>query len=999
MINWQRRSALWGEGMSYRGLVGGVLVLALVVALPRSATAAPISIPASLAADYVHSVEAPGPGLCASAVHLNTDDVLVNVSVARAALGQAVGTGYVDDSVRFVAPVIHFRNSDPAASTDYPSPAALPFARLAGAPKVGDDRNIAMRARGYINIYRAGIFTFSVLADDGYSLLVAGVPILSSTVTGYSLRDSRQVDFAAPGFYAIELTYFQNGGPAAVQLAVANRADAEVQQFGQSLGPSFVLANSTSQSALFPAIAGATDCTECQSDASCGAGRGLYCGNGICQKCILNSHCGPSCQVCSSSGQVCVAGACAPCTFDEQCGPGNACDVPNGQCIPRPTLTYSGGCQLAATRAPQSDDTSRGWLWLVPGLALILALRRYSFRRSRRRFGVAGLAVVALGFALAMPSSAQAQPLSFNAQTLRPAIGPGSSFTVEGTLIPKRLWPFASVVLDYANQPLRAVLPSGEAYAYPVTGMFTAHLLPGVALARFAAVAIDLPIVLFQGFDPRTPTSDVPFAPPPAGLGDLRLIGKLRILDNEAGGLGLAVVPQISFPTGSDTAFRGDGTVSIEPRVALDYRLRSGTLAGSFVGLNLAYSLRTYNREVDFGLVRVTDQIRYGVAAGINVARSLQLLGELTGAIGTSYLQGGPLYAPAEVLLGARYEHRSGLSFSLGAGGALHSAVGIPNLRLVASLSYALPGRPRLQPEPQPRPDGPAIDSDGDGVPDGADTCPQDRGTKENNGCPADRGPATPPGPAAGERDSDGDGIIDRLDKCPDKSGPVNLAGCPPRTATGPDRDRDGIEDAADKCPDLTGPVENNGCPDPDSDGDGVVNRLDKCPRKPGPRENEGCPLPSDANSKTVRFLPGTGNLDPVSLPILAALGRTLLADRTITGVMMTVSSEGDAAKAKRIVPKRMKALRVTLQAMGVSKRKLKIKAGPVPGTDEIREITLVRGKRRERFEPSSELSPNTQPSAGQSGSNSDRSATIDAPKAEGGRHHRRHHRSKKKKD
>ena len=89
----------------------------------------------------------------------------------------------------------------------------------------------------------------------------------------------------------------------------------------------------------------------------------------------------------------------------------------------------------------------------------------------------------------------------------------------------------------------------------------------------------------------------LPFVPPPSGIGDLRLIGKLRVLDNEAGGFGLAFVPQIGFPTGSDTAFRGDGTLSIESRVAADYRLRSGALAGSFVALNLSYYARTYNRR------------------------------------------------------------------------------------------------------------------------------------------------------------------------------------------------------------------------------------------------------------------------------------------------------------------------------------------------------------------------------------------------------------------
>lgn len=988
--------------MSSRGVVCGVLLLALALVLPRTTEAAPIRIAASQAADYVRSVTAPGPGLCTSAVHLTTDDVLVSTAVAQTVLSQAVGMGAVDDSARFLAPLVHFRNSDAAALTDFPNPAALPFARLQTSPKPGNDRNLALRARGYIHIYRAGIFTFSVLADDGYSLSLAGVPIIASTATGYSLRDSRQVDFESAGLYAIELTYFQNQGPAVLQLTVANRADAEVQSFGQGLGPGFVLANSTAESALYPAIAGATDCRECTSDASCGTGAGLYCGDGLCQKCITNSHCGPACQSCSRGGQICLNGACAPCTADEQCGPGNTCDGQNGQCIRRPELTYSGGCQIATRSSGDASARGASGSGLVMSLAfllgLFLLLRRASFRRTSSAAGRAILALAALLGVSHAPQVAQAETLAFNAQTLRPAMGPAGGFVVEGTLMPKRLWPFGSVVLEYANQPLRATLPSGEAYAYPVPGMFTAHLIPGVGLARFASVAIDIPLVLYQGFDVRTPTSDVPFVPPPSGIGDLRLIGKLRILDNEAGGFGLAFVPQIGFPTGSDTAFRGDGTLSIEPRVAADYRLRSGALAGSFVALNLSYYARTYNREVDFGLVRVTDQLRWGLAVGVGVARRVMLLGELSGAIGTVYLQGGPLYAPVEGLVGGRYEHPRGLSFSLAAGGALHSAVGTPNFRLLAGVSYALPVRSR--PEGRlPKDPEPVVDSDGDGVPDGADTCPQDRGPKENGGCPAARAPTDKPGPVAGttDVDSDKDGVVDRLDKCPDKAGPAANAGCPLPVAGGPDRDRDGVEDGADKCPDLTGPPENNGCPDPDSDGDGVVNRLDKCPRKPGPKDNEGCPLPSAANAadKVIRFLPGTGNLDPASLAVLATLGRVVLGDRTVSAVLIEVSSDGDPKKAKRLIGKRIKALTRTLQAMGVSKKKLKIKSGPVPGDNEIQEITLVRGRRRERFDPASLASPGVSPSVSEPA----KPAPTSDSEAEDGsrRHHRRHHRSKKK--
>jgi len=91
------------------------------------------------------------------------------------------------------------------------------------------------------------------------------------------------------------------------------------------------------------------------------------------------------------------------------------------------------------------------------------------------------------------------------------------------------------------------------------------------------------------------------------------------------------------------------------------------------------------------------------------------------------------------------------------------------------------------------------MDSDGDGVADNVDLCPQIAGLAEMSGCP----------------DGDGDGIADYQDKCPDRAGLESLGGCP-------DFDGDGIADDEDKCPDQPGTVANGGCPNTDRDNDGV---------------------------------------------------------------------------------------------------------------------------------------------------------------------------------
>jgi len=112
---------------------------------------------------------------------------------------------------------------------------------------------------------------------------------------------------------------------------------------------------------------------------------------------------------------------------------------------------------------------------------------------------------------------------------------------------------------------------------------------------------------------------------------------------------------------------------------------------------------------------------------------------------------------------------------------------------------------------------GKAKDSDGDGVPDHLDECPDVPGLKILNGCP----------------DRDGDGIPDHLDECPDVPGLAQFKGCP-------DRDGDGIPDHLDECPDVPGLAEFKGCPD--RDGDGIPDHLDECPDVPGLARFKGCP-------------------------------------------------------------------------------------------------------------------------------------------------------------
>ena len=160
---------------------------------------------------------------------------------------------------------------------------------------------------------------------------------------------------------------------------------------------------------------------------------------------------------------------------------------------------------------------------------------------------------------------------------------------------------------------------------------------------------------------------------------------------------------------------------------------------------------------------------------------------------------------------------------------------------------------------------GPPKDSDGDGVPDNRDACPNTPhgAIVDARGCPRDsdhdgvydgidRCPNTPPNTPVDQygcpRDSDGDGVPDNLDRCPNTPHgvAVDANGCPR------DSDGDGVPDYLDRCPNTPRgtPVDANGCPR-DSDGDGVPDNLDRCPNTPPnarPVDANGCPVDTDGD-------------------------------------------------------------------------------------------------------------------------------------------------------
>ncbi len=206
-------------------------------------------------------------------------------------------------------------------------------------------------------------------------------------------------------------------------------------------------------------------------------------------------------------------------------------------------------------------------------------------------------------------------------------------------------------------------------------------------------------------------------------------------------------------------------------------------------------------------------------------------------------------------------------------------------------------------------------DTDGDGIPDDKDKCPNEAGPRENDGCP--------------DKDTDGDGIVDRKDKCPDKAGPPERDGCPEE-----DRDHDGIVDSKDKCPDdpedKDGFEDADGCPDPDNDQDGIPDATDKCPNEPetknGYQDEDGCPdeVPVAVKQftgvvKGINFRRNSADIKASSFPLLK---QAVSAFKTYPALRVEISghtsSEGKREFNVKLSRKRAESVKLFLVSAGI---------------------------------------------------------------------------------
>ncbi|MEZ4267583.1 MAG: OmpA family protein [Myxococcota bacterium] len=548
----------------------------------------------------------------------------------------------------------------------------------------------------------------------------------------------------------------------------------------------------------------------------------------------------------------------------------------------------------------------------LPWLLCLLGVGVWAVRRRKRGLALLVVAVASVG-SMTSDASAQQQKPNVNIEDYFGAGGHYRMWSVEQSLIAPAWRPYASVMFWHEEDSFQLQ-----------TGLYSEKFIDqadyidvniGIGLFGHAQIEVDLPIALILDSDPDTraiaPVSG-------AGLADMQVRLRGRLLDNTLGGPGLGVSVGATIPIGDKDHFRGDPGVGILGRVIFDYRTDR-----TVTSLNAGVRVRT--EEVDFFNHTFGNELTYGLGVEVEAVRDkLAIATELFGHTPFNDIFQSGDTTTLEWLLGPKWYIIPGLSLQSAVGTGIVRGIGSPTFRFIAGLQWA------------PK----AGDSDGDGIPDADDRCPTRAedvdGFADLDGCP--------------DPDNDQDGVPDVVDKCPLKA-----------------EDYNGIDDQ-------------DGCPDAivleDHDGDGIPDRSDMCPQQPetynGFEDQDGCP--DDARKVVRDTLPPPEEIDPEcrysieeivffektssalteqAKSTLAQLASTIKANDLIIEVAVNGHADEDGTDESNysLSQKRASAARDYLVARGVKKGLLTVRGfgeslPRVEGQDE----TAFRENRRVDF-------------------------------------------------
>ena len=504
---------------------------------------------------------------------------------------------------------------------------------------------------------------------------------------------------------------------------------------------------------------------------------------------------------------------------EDQDGLGQACDSDdNGDGFDDVAGIAGGGCS--------TSGGTGGSAWLV----LLLAL--FALSRRRKQAVVAALAVATLLVAVPKAGAQNEIATDYPAERFRLATDAEGILDVEWAAVPKHLELALGVWLGYADDPLTVYAPDDTGERARIGSLVSSRvggsLVGSIGLMDRFALGVSLPLIVSQDNE-LDGAQMVPSSISSFGLGDIRLTPKIAILNQKDVGVHLGASVAFTLPTSTSDDYFGDPSAALTPELLVSRSFTSGLRLAANVGYRLRKNTSALNLVVGDELyshagVGYRFAARGGPPVELDLTYALATAAnDIFGAFNRNF---------SEARLGASYDIPGPLVLFAATGVGTSEGFGSPDWRALLGLRFQ-----RAAPAASAPPLVVAVekqdkDSDGDGILDTNDACPNEPETvnaiDDEDGCPDEIG------------DADNDGLNDNEDQCPNEPEDMDAFeddnGCPD-----PDNDGDGVLDVDDACLNEAGVALAKGCPESDRDNDTVVDRLDNCPDEAGLVENQGC--------------------------------------------------------------------------------------------------------------------------------------------------------------
>jgi outer membrane protein OmpA-like peptidoglycan-associated protein len=367
-----------------------------------------------------------------------------------------------------------------------------------------------------------------------------------------------------------------------------------------------------------------------------------------------------------------------------------------------------------------------------------------------RRIALAALgAPAALVWLAASLGTARADGL--DGERFVPSIGAEGTFVDEHPAVPSHLGWSLGLFLNFADDQIVVRDGAGNVSSRPLHSGLTTDLTASLGLFGWSELGIGLPLHLVYDGDAYTAGTARLDASP--GIGDLRVVPKFALLrrGNLQSHVLLGLAVPITLPTGDDEAARGAGGFGASPELL--FAVHSGRLG---LGFDVGYRWRSHHpADLPWG-----DEVRFAPWLSVGLTRALSLRVEAYAAKQVNANVSGADFA-FELLAGIDYAIGN-WDLYLGASRGITDGIGDPAFRIIGGVRYRHDASRRQGFD----------DSDRDGVLDKDDRCPgepeDEDGFEDDDGCP--------------DPDNDEDGIPDAQDECPEIRGDRSHDGCPAKT-------------------------------------------------------------------------------------------------------------------------------------------------------------------------------------------------------------------------